>query len=54
MRTTTRASDLSRRPASASAPITTCRRVFMALEIEPGFLRDASGTIRYHPAFGRV
>ena len=26
--------------------------VFMALELEPGALKDRSGTIRYHPAFG--
>ena len=26
--------------------------VFMALEIEPGALRETSGTIRFHPAFG--
>ena len=24
---------------------------FMALELQPGFLADASGTIEYHPAF---
>lgn len=27
---------------------------FMVLELEPGYLRGASGTIRYHPAFGIV
>jgi predicted N-acetyltransferase YhbS len=26
----------------------------MVLELEPGYLRGASGTIRYHPAFGKV
>lgn len=25
--------------------------VFMILELQPGFLQSASGTIRYHPAF---
>jgi putative acetyltransferase len=25
---------------------------FMAVELESGFLRDASGTVRYHAAFG--
>lgn len=28
--------------------------VFMALELVPGALRDAAGTIRYHAAFGSV
>jgi putative acetyltransferase len=28
--------------------------VFMAMELEPGFLRDKPGTIRYHPAFATV
>ncbi len=28
--------------------------VFMALELEPGALNGASGTIRYHPAFAGV
>lgn len=28
--------------------------VFMALEVEPGFLRGKSGTIRYHAAFANV
>ena len=28
--------------------------VFMILELEPGILRDKTGTIRYHPAFGAV
>ena len=28
--------------------------VFMALELVPGALREASGTVRYHPAFGNV
>lgn len=28
--------------------------VFMALELIPGALRDAAGTIRYHEAFGSV
>jgi putative acetyltransferase len=28
--------------------------VFMALELEPGFLSGKAGTIRYHPAFSSV
>ena len=28
--------------------------VFMLLELEPGYLRGARGTIRYHPAFAAV
>jgi putative acetyltransferase len=28
--------------------------VFMAIELEPGYLRGKSGRIRYHPAFGSV
>ena len=28
--------------------------VFMALELEPGALRGAAGTVRYHPAFSEV
>jgi len=28
--------------------------VFMAMELEPGSLRGASGTIRYHRAFANV
>ena len=28
--------------------------VFMAMELVPGALRDATGTIKYHPAFGSV
>lgn len=27
---------------------------FMVLELQPGYLRGASGTIRYHPAFRQV
>lgn len=28
--------------------------VFMALELQPGFLQGSSGTIQYHPAFNRL
>lgn len=28
--------------------------VFMAMELQPGYLRGVSGTIRYHAAFGSV
>ncbi len=27
---------------------------FMVLELEPGYLRGASGTVRYHPTFGNL
>jgi putative acetyltransferase len=27
---------------------------FMALELQPGYLANAAGTIRYHPAFGEL
>jgi putative acetyltransferase len=28
--------------------------VFMVVELQPGFLRGASGKVKYHPAFGAV
>ncbi|OGO30089.1 MAG: GNAT family N-acetyltransferase [Chloroflexi bacterium RBG_16_54_11] len=28
--------------------------IFMVIELEPGYLQGASGTIRYHPAFSGV
>lgn len=28
--------------------------VFMVVEIEPGYLRGCSGTIKYHPAFNEI